>query len=65
MSDSTLFENLQRPILTALGLENYPVSALSLSMTPMEVKADVSLRFTAYPNGGLLARCPLITIPAE
>jgi hypothetical protein len=65
MSDSTLFENLQRPILTALGLENYPVCALTLSMTPMEVKADVSLHFIAYPDGKLAARNPLITSPAE
>ena len=65
MSDSPLFENLQRPILTVLGLENYPVSELSLSMTPMEVKADVSLHFVAWPDGKLAARNPLITSTAE
>lgn len=65
MADSPLFANPQRPILTLLGLENYPVTVLSLSMTPMEVKADVSLHFTAYPDGKLAARNPLITNPAE
>jgi hypothetical protein len=65
MADSKLFENLQRPILTILGLENYPVCALTLSMTPVEVKADVSLHFIAWPGGKLTARNPLITNPAE
>jgi hypothetical protein len=65
MADSTLFENIQRPILTILGLENYPVCALTLSMTPRDVKADVSIQFVAWPGGKLTARNPLITNPAE
>lgn len=47
----TLYSSVQRPVLAALGLVDYPITELTLRMndTKVDLEMKATLTFSAYP----------------